>query len=191
MGATGWSYTVPYEADMNKVLDDLHRDVFLRGAYRRPIPIFEALEELGFLEADEETREDLIRECGLEPLRAPIERVGPDGLRDWLEALYDAPKLQNMEELAALQCLSESGTHSILDIESVGQTRADDGIYPLPREFLLRYVGTAEPNRAAVEKLRERGMLLGEAYERGQGVYVILYRDGKPDEIYIEGASGD
>ncbi len=191
MGATGWTYTVPYQPDMNKVLDDLRRDVFLRGAYQRPCPIFELLEELEFLEADEETREGLIRECGLEPLRAPLERVGPEGLRDWLKALYNAPKLQNMEALAALQCLSESGTHSILDIGSVGQTRADGGIYPLPRDLLLQCFGTAEPTRHAVEKRRERDILSDEAYERGQGVYFTLCRDGKPDEIYIEGASGD
>jgi hypothetical protein len=176
---------------MSKVLDDLRRDVFLRGAYKRPYPAFEVLEELGFFEVDGEIREELIRECGLEPLRAPLERVGLDGLKDWLEALYHAPKLQNMEELAALQCLSMDGTHSILDIESAGQTRADEGIYPLPREFLLRYFGTAEPTRAAVEEPRERRIPFEEVYERGQGVYCTLYRDGKPDEIYIEGASGD
>jgi hypothetical protein len=33
MGATGWSYFVPYEADVSVVLPRLREDVFARGDY--------------------------------------------------------------------------------------------------------------------------------------------------------------
>jgi hypothetical protein len=191
MGASGWTYTVAYQSDVTKVLDDLRRDVFLRGEYERPAPDVNFLEELGFFDVDDETREALIGECGLEPLRAPLARVGLDGLRDYIRFLYDAPKLRDLDELMALQCISTEGTHSILDIVGVGQTPADGSIFPLPVDFLQRYFGTAEPTRAAVEESRARDVVLDEAYERGQGIYFTLYQDGRPEAIYIEGASGD
>lgn len=191
MAATGWSYVVPYRSDMAKVLDDLRRDVFLRGAYQRPVPEPEFLEEIGLFEADEGARDELLHAYGLNALRPPIEQVGLEGLRDWLQALYDAPQLQDPGQLAALQCLSSGGTHSILDIEGVSETPAAGSLFPLPQELLRRYFGTAEPTRASVEELHRRNIQMADAYDRGQGIYFPLHREGRPEEIYIEGASGD
>jgi hypothetical protein len=28
-------------------------------------------------------------------------------------------------------------------------------------------------------------------YDRWEGIYIIVYKDGQPDEIYFEGCSGD
>src|SRR5258708_1950400 len=36
MGATGWSYFVPYQADAEQALQDLRKDVFSRRAYTQP-----------------------------------------------------------------------------------------------------------------------------------------------------------
>jgi hypothetical protein len=197
MGASGWQYFVPYQPDIDRVLHDLRRDVLDRGAYEEPGVELEFLDEVGFFEADEDEREPMMAEFGLEPLRWVIDQVGIEGLRAWLESRQWSPDLRGprprpMEELEALQCLSMGGTHSILDIDGISPTRADGAIYPLPDDVLVSLFGTARPTRDIIEAWQGRDDpdRYGH-YDRGQGFYVITYADGEPDEIYIEGASGD
>src|SRR5262245_21297183 len=156
MAATGWSYIVPYQPDMSRVLDELRRAVFHRGEYQRPMPELDFLEAVGLFQADEEERAEILLQCGLDALRQPLERLGPEGLPGWVESLYAAPVLENMEDLAVLQCLSSGGTHSILDIERVSPTPAAGAIFPPSEELLHRYFGTAEPARIAVAELQRR-----------------------------------
>ena len=193
MGATGWSYIVPYQAGMGKVLRDLHGDVFLRGEYEKPPIDPSFLEQFGFFEADDEERDRMMTEFGLEPLRKPIERIGPDGLRGWLAERDAAPGVESLEELEALRCLSHGGTGSILDIISVADEPAPHALFPLGVSRLLDFFGTDRPSRGQVEAWRRRVGSIGEPmlYERGQGFYVIIYEDGRPTEVYMEGASGD
>src|SRR4051794_36302390 len=135
MGATGWQYCVPYHPDMDRVLGDLRRDVLARGDYEEPGVELDFLEEVGFFEADEESREQMMAEFTLEPLRWAIGRFGMDRLREWLEAQQWSPGLRgprprSMEELEALRCVSMDGTHSILDIGGISPDRANGAIYP-------------------------------------------------------------
>lgn len=37
MGASGWEYLVPYQADLQAALDDLRRQVFVSGEYVSPV----------------------------------------------------------------------------------------------------------------------------------------------------------
>jgi hypothetical protein len=197
LGATGWQYYVPYQPDMTRVLDDLRRDLLARGDYEEPGVELDFLDEVGFFEADEEAREAMMAEYTLEPLRWAIERFGMDSLRGWLESQQWSPDLRGprprtMEELEALRCLSTSGTHSILDISQVSPTRADGAIYPLSGELLVPIFGTDRPTRSVVAEWQERDdPARYDLYERWQGFYVTVYKDSEPDEIYIEGASGD
>ena len=197
MGATGWQYFVPYQPDMSRVLDDLRRDVLARGDYEEPGVELDFLDEVDFFEADEPAREAMMVEYTLEPLRWAIDRFGMHGLRGWLESQQWSPGLRkprprSMEELEALRCVSMSGTHSILDIKDVSPTRADGAIYPLPKEVLVSWFGTDRPTRSMVEGWQQRDdPARYDVYERWQGCYVTVYKDGQPDEIYIEGASGD
>ena len=193
MGATGWSYIVPYQADAGKVLRDLHGDVFRRGEYEKPHTDVSFLEQFGFFEADDEERERMMTEFGLEPLRKPIEQVGLDGLRGWLAERDTAPDIGSLEELEALRCLSHSGTGSILDIVSVAAEPAPHSLFPLGEPRLRDVFGTDRPTRSQVDAWRRRDGSVGEPtlYERGQGIYFVIYEDGRPMEIYIEGASGD
>jgi hypothetical protein len=197
LAATGWQYFVPYRPDIDRVLDDLRSDVLARGAYEEPGVELDFLDEIGFSEADEPAREAMMAEYGLEPLGWAIDRFGIEGLRGWLESQRwspgrRAPTGRSMEELEALRCVSTSGTHSILDIEGISPARADGAIYPLPGEVLVSLLGTDRPTRSSVERWRGRDdPARNDLYERWQGFYVILYQDGEPDEIYIEGASGD
>ena len=159
MGATGWQYFVPYQPDMNRVLDDLRRDVLARSDYEEPGVELDFLDEVGFFEADEPAREAMIVEYTLEPLRWAIDRFGMHGLRGWLESQQWSPGLRkprprSMEELEALRCVSMSGTHSILDIKDVSPTRADGAIYPLPKEVLVSWFGTDRPTRSRARRRR-------------------------------------
>ena len=68
------------------------------------------------------------------------------------------------------------------------------GLEPLERNVGVtkarhdRYLGQVEqPTRAMIEEQFD----LWEDIERGQGVYVIAYKDGKPSEIFFGGYSYD
>jgi hypothetical protein len=182
---------------MTRVLDDLRRDVLARGDYEEPGVELDFPDEVGFFEADEESREAMMAEYTLEPLRWAIERFGMGGLRGWLESQQWSPGLRkprprSMEELEALRCVSTSGTHSILDISAVSPARANGSIYPLPKEVLVSLFGTDRPTRGLIERWAKRDdPARYDLYKRGQGFYLTVYREGQPEEIYIEGASGD
>ena len=60
-------------------------------------------------------------------------------------------------------------------------------VAPLLKDELVRLFGTAEPTRAMIEQ----NMDFYEDIERGQGVYIILYKDGQPSEIFFGGYSFD
>jgi hypothetical protein len=182
---------------MNRVLDELRRDVLARGDYQEPGVDLDFLDEIGFFEAGEEARDSMMAEFTLGPLRWAIDRFGMDGLRAWLESQHWSPDLRrarprSMEELEALQCVSTAGTHSVLDISRISPEPAYGAISPLAEDALVRFFGTDRPTRSIVEAWYARRDLTGESpFERDQGIYFTVYKDGQPDEIDIEGASGD
>jgi len=87
---------------------------------------------------------------------------------------------------AAIRASMEDGTRSILDMDTVSASPRYSAVCALPRSELLRLYGTAEPTHEMVEEL----MFLEDA-ERGQGIYIILYKDAKPSEILFAGYSFD
>ncbi len=60
-------------------------------------------------------------------------------------------------------------------------------VAPLKSEDVEELFGTDKPNHAQVEK----GHDLFEWINRGEGVYLIVYKDAKPHEIYFAGFSFD
>jgi hypothetical protein len=58
---------------------------------------------------------------------------------------------------------------------------------PISAKTLKRLYGTAQPTRAMVEQNTDNFYEI----ERGHGVYIILYKDGNPDEIFFAGYSFD
>jgi len=60
-------------------------------------------------------------------------------------------------------------------------------VCPLPRERLLELYETDKPTADLLETNDE----LFEDIDRGQGVYVIAYRDGEPSDIMFAGYSLD
>jgi hypothetical protein len=87
---------------------------------------------------------------------------------------------------AALRSSMEDGTRSILDMDTVSPGPRYCAVSPLPQADLLHLYGTTQPTRELVEDL-----LFLEDAERGQGLYIILYKDGVPSEILFAGYSFD
>ncbi len=82
---------------------------------------------------------------------------------------------------------SEEGTRSILDLDHVSEFPDFCAVAPLPESLLRELYSTIRPTREMVE----RNMDFLESVERGQGVYIILYKESQPSEILFAGYSFD
>jgi hypothetical protein len=87
----------------------------------------------------------------------------------------------------AIKISDATGTRSILDIERISPTPDFGTVSPLSPEDLQRFFGTTQPTHDIIERSEE----FIDSLERGQGVYIILYQQGKPHEIYFAGYSCD
>ncbi len=87
----------------------------------------------------------------------------------------------------AFENMDADGTASILDMERVSTTADYGAVCPLSASDLTRYFGTEQPTRAQIEATRD----FYEDIERGQGIYVIVYKDHQPSELYFAGYSFD
>ena len=56
-------------------------------------------------------------------------------------------------------------------------------VAPLGEEALLEYFGTTTPTRVTVERNDD----FFDDIDRGHGVYVVLYKNGVPDELFFAG----
>ena len=104
--------------------------------------------------------------------------IGPDS---------PAPGAQHATIQEALEASDADGTRSILDLDHVSDQPDFCAVAPLPPEDLERLFGTEHPTHGMIE---ENGELF-EEMERGQGVYIIAFKDGHPDEIFFGGYSFD
>lgn len=98
------------------------------------------------------------------------------------------PKLPtSIREAIRIADTDATGTRSILDMERISDTPVSGAVSPVPQDELQRIFGTQQPTREMVEQSEE----LIERIDRGQGLYVITYQQGKPDGIYFAGYSYD
>ena len=108
------------------------------------------------------------------------------------------PQLANRSPGARHRTIEEArnaadadGTRSILDMDEIGTEPQDPDdpqhsvISPVDPTLLEEIYGTTEPTADMV------GMEFFEEVERGTGVYVVLYKNGKPSEICFAGYSYD
>lgn len=94
----------------------------------------------------------------------------------------------------AMEDADADGTASILDIESVSLD-PDDGLeppltgvaYPLTSEKLIALFGTDRPTRKMIEENDNYYDDIG----RGECIYMIVYNDDKPSELFFAGYSYD
>jgi hypothetical protein len=98
-----------------------------------------------------------------------------------------SPGAQHVSIEAALEASDADGTRSILDMERIGESPDYGVVVPLPSDQLIELYNTRQPTRQMIEK----NMDFLEDIERGQGVYVIVYKEGSPSEIFFSGFSYD
>lgn len=91
----------------------------------------------------------------------------------------------SMEE--AFEDADADGTRSILDMMSVADAPDFCAVAPLPSEDLIDLFGTDKPTHQMIEESDQ----LYDKLERGQGVYIIVYKDNQPAEIFFAGYSFD
>ena len=198
MGATTWDYFTPYDEDIGAALQRLREQVFREGRYER------------FTLSPEEL-ESFQQKPGVVELTAPLEKQMQmqegESILQWgvrIQKLMDqiggqipkpepdySKKPETIDELLEEQ--GESGTHSILDIQRVCDEPDFGAVSPMPSEELESLFGTDKPTRKMVEDKSGDYDLVEHALvsERWQGVYFTVYRDGRPDELFFIGTSGD
>ncbi|HEX3046031.1 MAG TPA: hypothetical protein VHY08_14840 [Bacillota bacterium] len=87
----------------------------------------------------------------------------------------------------AFNASEADGTRSILDIEKIAEKPDFCVATPLVDDIVEKIYGTKKPTREMIEK----NMDFFEQVERGHCIYLILYKEGKPDEILFAGYSFD
>jgi hypothetical protein len=104
-----------------------------------------------------------------------------------VDAAAPGPGAQHASIEEAIQDADADGTRSILDMERVSDEPDYGAVTPLSDDDLVDLFGTSKPTREMIESNDE----LFEVLERGQGVYIVAYRDDKPLEIFFSGYSFD
>jgi hypothetical protein len=174
MGASGWHYFAPFQADISKALRELQEDIFQRGNYLKMDDSLESIDEwiasLRTLPADDHLTTTMLNEA------------------QWRRQLVSRGEPTTIEELREWN--AESGTHSIIDILSVGDVATFGVAAPLTDEELVRLFGTTQPTRTMTD-VSETIRTLTDLRDNWEGTYVVLYHDGQPDEILFAGFSGD
>ena len=162
MGASGWSYFVPYQPDINKALQELRQKVFQEGDYFKPAEWAKQLYERQI--------------------------IGEEELNDTLEELALIPEPRTIEEL--IEQRAEEGSHSIIDINRVSSVPEICTIAPLPQEEYIRLFSTDKPTRKMIEE-KEEEMYSNLNMPSWSGFYMTIYANNLPVEIFFIGFSGD
>lgn len=100
---------------------------------------------------------------------------------------YRGSNLKPATPEEAVENMEADGTASILDITSVSDEPEFCAVCPLSEEQLRDFFDTTQPTREQIEHNLE----FFENIERGHGVYIIAFQDGKPSEIFFGGYSFD
>lgn len=196
MGATGWKYFVPYRSDTSAALQRLRENVFFKGQYLSGVTVAKT-DFKAALMACGSNLESVLKSFAArasdpnlpiqvrEKFAALVKQYGEFGQSE----STSVPRPKTIDEL--LQTQSESGTHSILDITHVAPSPAFGAVCPLTATRLVKIFGSAMPSHADIESKYEEGALEEFVRQRWQGIYIIVYRCGSPDEIFFAGCSGD
>lgn len=175
MGASGWSYFVPFQEDINEALQALRWRVFRAGDYWAPpgggsVPFFEDFAPPDIWSDEEQIarwRATYEEEKALRAKGAKLVSTSPDQL---------------------LRRNRTEGTHSIIDIPAIRQTNDLNESGGLSDDELVRCFGTLRPSRGAIEAETTTIQALR---GRWRCTYVVSYEGDTPREIFFGGVSGD
>ena len=167
MGAHPWSYFVPYQPDIQAAMESLQQREFAAGRYH-----------------SRRTHDpSLPRPTSIEDLRANY--LTEEGSRSILDmiAVADQPGTGAFaEELTGL--MEESPEMADL----FGSEMSDFcTAVRMPDEELQRLFGTTRPTRQMIENNPDYNENIG----RGCGIYIIVYEEEIPEEIFFAGYSFD
>jgi len=98
-----------------------------------------------------------------------------------------SPGAQHASIEEALEDADADGTRSILDLDHFSDEPEFGAVTPLTDSLLEEFFGTTQPTRQMITQ----NMDFFEDLERGHGLSIIVYKDGKPDEIFFAGYSFD
>jgi hypothetical protein len=98
-----------------------------------------------------------------------------------------APGAEHDSIEEAFEDADADGTRSILDIQGIADEMNFCVAAPLSDEVVESLYGTVQPTHQMIEQ----NMDFFEDLERGHGIYIVVYKDGKPDEIFFAGYSFD
>jgi hypothetical protein len=98
-----------------------------------------------------------------------------------------SPGAQHLSILHALEASEADGTRSILDIGGIGDNVEFGVAAPLKDEAMEELYETTKPTRQMIED----NMDFFESIDRGEAIYIVVYKDGKPDELLFAGYSFD
>ena len=189
---------MPYEADISAALQRLREDVFTRGDYMYGDGVTDDQSKAILEQARPEMPSWMqkVREEAAkleEPFRTKYlemaERIKGEIMGEGTPQRRPKRKPKTIEELLEFQ--AESGTHSILDIANISAEPEFGAINPFPRVKLVELFGSETPSHVEIEGAHDSGALEEFVSERWQGIYIVVYREGSPSEIFFAGCSGD
>jgi hypothetical protein len=162
MGASGWSYYVPYDTDLTAALERLHVQVFKKGEYYG--------------------RTKLRKAKTIAQLR---ERNREDGTHSILDITHIGARPAKIEsELPPLPPPDAEGQARWI-AERRERHRSARELHP---DELVVLFGTTTPTRAQVQA---RELDLMSRGDRWTGTIVVIFEGERPSELLFVGRSGD
>lgn len=159
MGASAWDYIEPFDTDLATTLANLRQRTFAEGHYHWPA-----------------SNPEPATLAEMDALFTEITKTLSPGEID-----YDDPRVLMLVNIAT------SGTHSVLDLRSVGDRGS---IIPLPEGEAEALFGTPEPTRADFDRVGDGKWI--EVEGSWSGVCVPLHdASGAVTEVAFWGISGD
>ncbi len=185
MGASSWHYFTAFDPDPGAALRRLRQTVFESGKFG------DAMWDEGgpaAAMAGSATDDPVSTSAKRMMTEMPWPKRGLLRLaaRVGMEFHGKIKKAKSIDE--ALRLADTEGTHSILDIEAVGDEPGFGIAAPLDDEALVEFFETAQPTREQVDELWAD---ISENIERWEAVYFAIYKDGRPVEYAFIGCSGD
>src|SRR5262249_1038922 len=95
------------------------------------------------------------------------------------------PRHDSIEQ--ALEASAATGTRSVLDMKRVSTNPEPGAVVRLDSGKLIELYGTEQPTREIVEQ----NMEFFASLERGHGIYLTVYDDGQPSQLFFAGYSYD
>lgn len=186
MGRSSWWVFVPYAGDLTQALETAWRQVFERRQYVDPLAA-----SIAFLQPmndDHPPPDYAIFEREERMMRAAAGLPIGHSPSEWIAILRREQQDYRLFQLVA----GPVGTHSVLDIDAIGQRSDDEGAYPLLDEDLEFLFDTVEPDHATVERNAHRIIDFTVGVNDGwYAVYILVYAAGEPSEVAFIGCSGD